>query len=156
MGTTGSRPRFQKLIEVIKSIVLAAGVRDRFSDAAQKIFQYTEEKRHVTDRRQLIDLVMLEGKATAELPLSIMGVAADQPFGQFFYRLCMLMGVADLIVDARSDYKANYIALKPSLRLYFDLNRILITEGIKILWYFPKKLSFLWYAIRMSIALIKG
>ncbi len=149
-------PAFRSLIEVIKSIVLQSNIRDRFSDAAQKIFQYTEEKRHTNDRKQLINLVILEGKATAELPLSIMGVDPDHSFGQFFTRLCMLMGVADLIVDARSDFKANYIALKPGIRLYFDLNRILITEGLKILWYFPKKLGFLWYVIRMSIALIRG
>jgi len=147
---------FRQLIEVVKAIVLQAEARERFTQAAQDIFQYTEEKRHVKDRHQLIQLVMKEGKATAELPLSIMGVEANHPFGQFFSRLCMLMGVADLIVDARSDYKANYIALKPGIGLYLNLNKILIVEGLKILWYFPRKIQFLWYAIKMSVALIRG
>jgi len=153
---TAIAPTFRKLIEVVKSIVLQSGTRDRFMVAAQNIFLYTEQKRHTTNRKELVDLVMKEGRATAELPLSIMGIEADQPFGQFFSRLCMLMGVADLIVDARRDYKEVIIALKPGIGLYYHLNRILVTAGLQILWYFPKKLRFLMYVIRMSVALIRG
>lgn len=134
----------------LKKITKELKIEKRFTQAVSEIFKYTEQKRHVLDKDELIELVMLEGKATAELPLSIMSVGPDHSFGKFFTQLCTLMGVADLIVDARSDYKSNYISVKPKIGLYLKLNLILIKEGISIFWNFPRKMSFLLYCIRFS------
>jgi len=141
-------------IEGIKTIVNHLGITERFTDAVSNIFNYTELKRHTLDEKKLIDLVMQEGNMTAELPLSIMKIDSKHAFGKFFSKLCMLMGIADLIVDARNDYKLNYISIKPRISLYFKLNYILITEGIKLLWSFPRKIKFLWYCIKCSWLLI--
>ena len=135
---------------VLKKITQELKIENRFSEAVSEIFNYTEQKRHVPNEDELIELVMLEGKATAELPLSIMSVESNHSFAKFFIQLCTLMGIADLIVDAKSDYKSNYIVLKPKLELYLKLNIILIKEGVKIFWNFPKKGSFLLYCIRFS------
>ena len=139
---------------ILKKITQELNVEKRFSKAVSDIFKYTEQKRHVLKKDELIKLVMLEGQSTAELPLSIMSVEPNHPFAKFFVQLCTLMGVADLIVDAKSDYRLNYIELKPSFGLYVKLNWILIKEGIKIFWNFPKKVSFLFYCIRFSWLLI--
>jgi len=139
---------------ILKKITQELKIENRFCDAVSEIFKYTEQKRHVLDEDNLIELVMLEGKATAELPLSLMSVESNHPFGKFFIQLCTLMGVADLIVDARSDFKSNYISLKPKMGLYVKLNLILIKEGILVFWNFPRKFSFLLYCIRFSWLLI--
>lgn len=138
----------------LKKITQELKIEQRFSQAVSEIFEYTEQKRHVLQGDELIKLVMLEGKSTAELPLSIMSVHPDHSFARFFTQLCTLMGIADLIVDARSDYKMNYIALKPRLMLYVKLNMILVKEGITVFWNFPKKISFLLYCIRFSWLLL--
>jgi len=95
-------------ISLLKQIVLSIGAQQRFAKATSKIFRYTEEKRHVGHSNKLISLVQKEGYATGELPLTIMGVERMHPFGIFFSKLCMLMGIADLIIDAQSDYESNY------------------------------------------------
>lgn len=138
----------------LKKITQELKIESRFTAAVSAIFLYTEQKRHEPQEDELINLVMLEGEATAELPLSIMSVKPDHPFGIFFTQLCTLMGIADLIVDARSDFKSNYIVLKPKIGLYVKLNLILIKNGIKIFWNFPRKMSFLLYCIRFSWLLI--
>ncbi len=141
-------------IQNINNIVQELNIQDRFHKAAFDIFEFTERKRHTTNKQELIDFVMLEGKATAELPLSIMQIAPSHAFAEFFTILCTLMGIADLIVDARSDYKSKYIAVKPSIGLYLKLNVILIKYGLKLIWIFPKKISFLIYCIKFSFLLI--
>ena len=141
-------------IQNIKYMVEELKVEDRFHVAAAQIFDFTERKRHTLNQQELIDFVMREGKATAELPLSIMQIAPSHAFAKFFTILCTLMGIADLIIDARSDYKSKYILLKPSFKLYFNLITILIKNGIKLIWNFPKKFSFLIYCIKFSFLLL--
>lgn len=141
---------------VLKDMVTDRNVVDRFTSAAKQIFLNTELKRHTKDRYELISLIKLEGRATAELPLSIMGVDANTPFGKFFTNLCRLMGVADLMIDAGADYRSKCMVVRPSFSLYWNLNSILIVDGIKLLRQFPKKRSFLFYCIRFSISLLAG
>lgn len=140
-------------MQVLKKVVNELDIIERFHSAVSIIFQYTELKRHTNNKSILINYVMLEGQATAELPLAIMKIDSTHPFGQFFNNLCMLMGVADLIIDAKSDYKSNYISIKPSLNLYLKLNWILIKDGLKLIWRFPKKIHFLIYCIKFSVLL---
>lgn len=146
-------PSLISKIQVIKRIVKELGVEKRFHKAAFHIFKFTEEKRHTLNTDTLVQLVMQEGEATAELPLSIMQIEAEHPFVHFFTNLCRLMGVADLVMDARSDYKSNYIALKPNLKLYWKLHAIMVKEGLKLVWNFPHKIKFLLYCIRFSLLL---
>ncbi len=138
----------------IKNITHREEIVEIFYAAVKSIFHFTEMKRHTSEIDELIDFVLKEGKATGELPLSILKLNQSEPFGEFFTRLCTLMGVADLIVDAWSDYKKGYIKVRPSLKLYYKLNKILVTEGFKLLWYFPKKIKFLGYCLRFSMALL--
>lgn len=148
-------PELQHHVEIIKKIIVEMGVGQRFSAAVEKIFDHTEKKRHVQDSAALIKHVLQEGMSTAELPLSIMQVAATHPFAAFFCRLCMLMGIADLIVDARRDYRLGYIVVRPRLRLYIKLHIVLISEGLRLLWNFPRKWQFLQYCIRFSWSLLR-
>jgi len=141
-------------METLKRIVIELHTQERFCKAVEKIFRYTEEKRHTLDRNELIELVQLEGMATAELPLSILQVDPSHAFSGFFVKLCTLMGVADLIIDARSDYKSDYISTKPNLKMYLKLNWIMIKNGLSLIWGFPKKMSFLFYCIQFSFLLI--
>jgi len=144
----------QQKMNILKQIVKERNIETRFLSAVSRIFKHTEEKRHSLTHVELIKLVKMEGEATAELPLSIMGVDPTHKFSTFFRNLCKLMGIADLIVDARSDYHANYISIKPSIGLYFRLNYILIKEGFLLIFKFPKKIRFLSYCIRFSFALL--
>jgi len=143
-----------KKIEILKSIIKELHITERFYAAASKIFNYTEEKRHTKDQKKLIQLVQLEGEATAELPLSIMRIDSQDSFGLFFNRLCMLMGVADLVIDAKSDFNSNYIVLKPNFKFYRALVSIVIKEGIRLIWNFPHKFKFLMYCISFSVSLL--
>jgi len=139
----------------IKLIVNHQKIVNEFTKAAKDIFHYTEVKRHTTNVDDLINFITLEGAATARLPLSILQMSADSPFGLFFTRLCRLMGIADLVFDAKSDYKKGFIALKPKLGLYLRLHGIMIREGLKLLLSIPKKLQFLVYAFRFTLALMR-
>ncbi|MFT6335183.1 MAG: hypothetical protein ACI86M_001527 [Saprospiraceae bacterium] len=94
---------------------------------------------------------MLEGKATAELPLSIMKIESTHAFGKFFNNLCRLMGIADLVIDAKSDCESNNITIKPHLNRYFKLNWLLVKDGLKLIWKFPKRIHFLVYCIKFSV-----
>lgn len=143
----------EKMI-VLKKIVNELNVQSRFHDAVAKIFDYTERKRHTKDQKELINFVQLEGQATAELPLSIMQVDTKHGFAKFFTQLCVMMGVADLVIDARSDFKANYIVVKPNLKMYWQLNKIMVSEGLKLIWGFPDKFKFLIYCIKFSFLLL--
>jgi len=144
-----------KQIEIIKVIILKEGIAKEFIDAAKTIFYATETKRYSTDLDELIDLIQQEGMATSLLPLSILKIDPEHTFGVFFGRLCRIMGIADLVFDAREDYKLGYIKFKPSLKLYYRLNKIVLVEGLKLIWSFPKKLKFFVYCIKFTIALMK-
>lgn len=137
-------------MENLKAIVHQEEIVDEFVSAAEAIFYNTEIKRHTKDIQKLLEYIMLEGKATAQLPLSMLKVDPDHEFSIFFTQLCTLMGIADLVVDAREDYNKNYIVIKPSWSLYYHLNKIMLVEGIKILWNFPKKLSFMIYCLKFT------
>ena len=139
---------------VLKKIVVELDINDRFHKAVSDIFYFTERKRHTKNEAELIELIMLEGKATAELPLSIMKIDSTHAFGQFFNNLCKLMGIADLVIDAKNDYKSNYISIKPKLNLYLNLNWLLVKEGLKLIWKFPGRIHFLIYCIKFSILLL--
>ncbi len=146
---------FQDKLATIKQIVHQERIQPRFVGAVKNIFHFTELKRHTESIEKIIQLVQAEGEATAELPLSILKIDKEEAFGLFFTRLCRIMGVADLFMDARSDYKNGYTVIKPSLKLYFRLLRIIIKDGIKILFSFPRKMNFIAYCFKFSVALIR-
>ncbi|MFT4536497.1 MAG: hypothetical protein ACJA1A_000250 [Saprospiraceae bacterium] len=139
---------------MLKKIVIELEITDRFHKAVSDIFDYTERKRHTQNETELIGMIMLEGKATAELPLSIMKIESTHAFGQFFNNLCKLMGIADLVIDAKSDYISNYISIKPRFLFYIKLNWILVKEGSKLIWKFPERIHFLVYCIKFSMVLL--
>ncbi len=150
----GANDLLKQNIDTLKHIVKELAIEKRFLTAATNIFHKTEEKRHVLESQKLIQLVLEEGKSTGELPLSVMLIEADSSFGIFFTKLCTLMGIADLLIDARSDYKSAQIALKPKLTLYVHLSLLLIKEGLSMVWHFPKKWNFLKYCLSFGMALL--
>lgn len=143
-------------IQIIKQILRSENVHLPFIEAAKTIFSVTELKRHTNDISELIDYIKKEGEATALLPLSVLKIEEDEAFGLFFSRLCRLMGIADLVFDARQDYKQGYIQVRPSLKLYVKLIGITISEGIKLILNIPNKLKFLVYCYKFTLALMKG
>ena len=147
-------PQLAQQMKRLKLVVQAKEIAPRFIAGVQKIFHYTELKRHTKSKKDLIKYILLEGEATAELPLSILQAPIDHSFSSFFTRLCRLMGIADLVIDARSDYQQNFIVYKPNISLYFSLNWVLVREGFGLLISFPKPLRFLKYVLRFSWALI--
>ena len=64
---------------------------------------------------------MIDAKATAQLPLSIMKIETNHAFVRFFNNLCKLMGVADLVIDTETDYLSYYILIDPKLKCYLKL-----------------------------------
>ena len=149
-------PELSLKMENIKQIIYLENIVEDFVKAAEVIFLNTELKRHTTEIDLLVNYIFLEGQATALLPLSVLKIPKTHPFGIFFSKLCMLMGIADLIFDARSDYAKNYIALRPNLKLYLILHRIMITQGFQLLKLIPRKLQFISYCMKFSFALLKG
>jgi len=125
-----------------------------FIQATKDILNFTELKRHTTDPNQLIELVVKEGTATAQLPLSILIDSSTHEFRSFFTQLCELMGIVDLIFDLRSDYNNKLISIKPSLNLYLRLIRISASRGLRLIRAFPKKLSFLKYCTKFGYVLM--
>lgn len=142
-------------IEIIKIIILKLEIAEEFISAARTIFKVTELKRHTTKLERLLELIATEGRSTARLPLSILNIDSKEKFGVFFTRLCMIMGFADLIFDAKKDFKKGQINFKPSIKLYSKLIYIVITKGLKLILSFPNKIKFLAYCFRFTIALIR-
>jgi len=142
-------------MENIKYIVHKEYIQQEFLEAAKSIFHYTEIKRHTTNIDEIINYIRLEGQATALLPLSILKIKSEEPFGKFFTSLCMIMGIADLVFDANKDYKKGFIKLKPSFTLYTKLSVITLKEGLQLLLAFPKKIKFLAYCFKFAMALLK-
>ena len=66
----------------------------------KKEIEYTEKKRHEKNVRNFLNFVQIEGEATADLPLSFLGNKVNDPFKVFFRKLCRIMGIADLLLDA--------------------------------------------------------
>lgn len=149
-------PSLEKRLLMLKKIADDLNISARIIKAAKIIFSRTEEKRHVKKLDDFIPLVMEEGAATAELPLSILGAESNHKFDSFFENLCSLMGIADLVVDARDDFKQGIIAMKPSLGIYPRLIWITIVRGLKLLFSIPNKVRFLLYCYRLTKSLLKG
>ena len=147
---------FSLKIENLKAIVQKQNIETKFVGTAETIFHNTEIKRHTKNIDDLIAFIIEEGKATAILPLSILSIKADTPFGMFFTNLCMLMGIADLVFDAREDFRKGFIDVKPSFELYRKLVKIVIKDGISLLLSIPKKLKFMVYCFKFTLALMKG
>ena len=147
-------PKLKAIMPTIKLIIHQEEIVDEFIKAVTDIFNYTEKKRYVKTNEALIELVSKEGIATARLPLSFMKVGLDEPFAKFFTQLCLLMGIMDLIVDARDDYKQQIISVKPNLGLYFSLFKKLCSGGFSALWQFPRTLKFIAYCTKFALVLI--
>jgi len=145
-----------KTMKTVKFIVINRSIRAEFVNALKIIFHNTEVKRHTTNIDELMKYIMLEGEATAVLPLSILGIKSTEEFGQFFSKLCKMMGIADLLFDAKQDYKDGILSVKPNLKLYIRLLKILMVDGVKIIVSFPKKLNFIFYCMRFIRELIKA
>ena len=138
----------------IKSAVYHMEVKHQFLESVKIIFDRTERKRHSEDPDVLIELILEEGAATGALPISLTGLAPTHPFALFFKELCTLMGIADLLVDAREDYKSGLISIRPRLKLYLKLFCVLIRRGFKLLMKFPKKHAFIRYCLKLSWSLM--
>ena len=145
----------QRLNDLRKIIQYSSSI-EIFVKAAEDIFHFTESKRHVQNKRDLLDQVQIEGKATAAMTLALMEAEATAEFRDFFSRLCQLMGIVDLIFDAREDYKSNKIKIAPSIGLYFSLVKITIVSGLSIFFLAPRKWTFIKYCVRFSMTLFKG
>ena len=142
-------------MENIKQVVHREKIIEEFVAAAEAIFLNTELKRHSVDINEVIDFIRKEGAATARLPLSILKIDPKHPFSLFFTKLCTMMGIADLVFDAKQDYKNKIISFKPSLGLYYKLNKIMIVDGFRLLWSFPNSFLFLWYCVKFTWALYR-
>jgi len=149
-------PALQMSLLNLKWIAEKLGVKSMIINAANTIFTKTEDKRHEKEIETFILMVQEEGVATAKLPLSIIGEQSNDNFTYFFTRLCRLMGVADLVADARSDYRSNIISFKPTLRIYCKLIGLTISEGFQLLRVIPHKFRFLQYCFRFSTILWKS
>jgi len=139
----------------LRSIAERLNIQSKIIKAAHVIFIKTEDKRHQTNIDTFLSLVQKEGEATAVLPLSIIGDRTNENFTNFFTRLCRLMGIADLIVDAKSDYHSKLISFKPTVTIYLRLIRITVAEGFKLLRMIPHKFKFLKYCFRFLTILVK-
>jgi len=151
-----SNNSFSTKIENLKRVVQNQNVEAQFVDAAETIFHNTEIKRHTNNIDDLIEFISQEGKATALLPLSILKIKPEVPFGMFFTNLCIIMGIADLVFDAREDFRKGFIVVKPSFELYRKLIHIVIRDGISLLISIPKKLKFLVYCFKFTLALMRS
>ncbi len=140
----------------LKKVVWANGIVEPFSDAIAHVLETTESKRHVEDLTTFLTLVEQEGEYTAQLPLSIMGGYASQDFRHFFTRFCALMGIADLLFDARTDYKEGQSRIRPGFRTYGTVFVHAAAEGIGLLRQFPRKLAFIGYCFRFVGVLLRG
>jgi len=152
---TNAPTSFLKKIENLKHVVLARSIKEEFIQASREIFDVTERKRHTQNQDELIAYIEQEGRATARLPLSFLGIGVEEKFGMFFTKLCMIMGIADLIFDARQDYKDGLIKVKPGLGLYLTLIKIVMIQGFKMIFDFPQKLKFLVYCFKFARELMK-
>jgi len=145
----------EKRIIILKTIVEELGIEEKFAAAVSKIFKVTEAKRYEKNWTQFINFFIDEGRATAILPLSVMGSQATTSFIKFFESLCSIMGIADLLIDFNRDFKLNQIVIKPTLGRYFYLLRKLAYSGIRLVRLIPHKRRFIAYCWRMLKALMK-
>ncbi len=156
--TTFSHPNVgSSLLEKLNNLKIIIGsidMKNKFIDATKDILEYTELKRHTRDANELIDFVMKEGTATAQLPLSILDEASNKAFRLFFIQLCELMGIVDLIFDLRKDYNNNIIVIKPSLKLYLKLIRISLSKSLRLFKAIPKKFNFMKYCLKFAYILL--
>jgi len=149
-------PELNSRLRSVRNIVNELNVKKHFISVAKVIFEYTEKKRHEKNINDFLGFVQIEGETTADLPLAFLGNKGNDRFKSFFRKLCRIMGIADLLLDAVPDYRKNRIVIKPSVLLYVKLLRILISDGFKIIRLFPNKLKLLKYAAKFVAALIKG
>lgn len=151
-----SYPRLLVSLLNLKLVADNLSIKPSIIEAAEIIFLKTENKRHELDIDKFILMVQEEGVASATLPLSIIGNKSNENFTLFFTRLCRLMGIADLIADARSDYKENLISFKPTFMTYMKLMGLTISEGIILLTMIPYKIRFVRYCLRFVAILWKS
>lgn len=151
----GTNVLFRSL-KVLREIIQKSTYTDQFVKAAEQIFFFTESKRHTKKVKVLLEQIQSEGRATARMPLTLMGSECTPMFEDFFSRLCELMGVVDLIFDAKEDYSTNKLSLVPTVTLYLKLVGITLVSGLTILRMAPQKWSFIKYCLRFGLTLLKG
>ena len=142
-------------IFMLSTIVSDLGIQVGFERAAAEVFFNTEAKRFVHNRSELLEHIILEGKATAQLPISVLQLNKKEAFESFFTDLCVLMGIADLLVDLRKDYKTGLIQVVPSLFFQIQLLWILFQRSLVLFVKFPNKWSLLGYCIRFGWLLLR-
>ena len=144
----------QEKLNSLKGIIGSLEVKNNFIEATENILKYTELKRHTKDSNELIDFVLKEGEATAELPLSIIGKSSNKEFRVFFIQLCEIMGIVDLIFDLRSDYKKKIVSIRPNFKIYFKLLQLSFSKSLSLFRAFPKKLTLIKYCMKFAFVLM--
>ncbi len=141
-------------LNAIRQIVGQTGISEPFMQAARIIFDQTEKKRHTQEAGVMLDMVEREGAATAQLPLSVMRSAGSPDFRRFFQDLCQMMGLADLLLDAREDYRTGQMRVRPTVSLYIRILWRLTCGGWKVQKSFPQPWAFIRYCLRFLRALL--
>ena len=140
----------------LRQVIHDNEIVEPFSLSLESIFLHTESKRSASKISDFLQHIKEEGLATAQLPLLIIGKIKNEAFTSMFIEMCQSMGVADLLMDARDDYKKGLNPFKPKLNLCTAILRDLIPSGIKLFWKFPQKLNLIKYLGRMIYFLVKG
>lgn len=142
------------ILNQLKASIKSTNVSEPFASALKTLLYHTEAKRHVDHRSDLFMHIQKEGIATADMPLLFIREEISKDFKEMFLMMCQSMGMADLLIDARDDFRNRLIQIRPDVVFYSSITMFLLRKGCRIFWKFPKKRNLLLYLYKMIHLLV--
>ena len=136
----------------LRSMVVRKTIHAPFCKTVEKILGHTEAKRQANSQHQLISHLVAEWRMTGHLTVLVLGDKSTSEFESFFYLACEVMPAIDTIQDARMDYKAGQIRVRPGIGFYARLIGMFVLPLPKLLYRFPARWTLVKYAFSFGMS----
>lgn len=136
----------------LKSSIIRRGIQAPFCDTVERILECGEAKRRARSQAVMIHAMREEWYLSGRLTVLTLGSHTNPRFEKFFDLCCRTMSSVDLLQDARDDYRAGQMSVRPNVWLYVRLCVNLFAAIPRLLWRFPKPRLLLRYTLNMLMA----
>jgi hypothetical protein len=145
-------PQLTRRLKDLREVLLRRGIERPFTRIVSEIFALSERKRESRSLAGFLEIVEREWELAGRLPLLIMGEYSNPRFESFILRVCCTMHLVDTLLDARQDYQAGLLSVRPGLWFACSLMLRLLGRVPSLLLRFPRPLCLIRYAFAMARA----
>ena len=108
-------PELSHRLDELRRLFARRSIHDRGRHLVGELLRNSEAMRQSRRGRQFVECAVREGQLLVDLLLLVLGLAATRPFARFMRRLAGPANLVDKLRDARRDFAAGELAIRPSL-----------------------------------------